>query len=186
MVDNPNIEILAYNMYEHEDKVGWPCHGQHDNSSDVRTMHRINISRDIVVYVESCFSLGVSIDTVYKFQIKRHVDMDVAARDSDFFLSKKYTINICNRMSKGKYQLHQKNEMSVNLWYQKYHEDFFFYQNPNGVEVPFIMGIHTKWMLEIMVKLSHNSLIARNKYGISWMSNIDSTCIFNFASIQYY
>jgi hypothetical protein len=44
-------------------------------------------------------------------------------------------------MSKGNYQLHQKDEMSVNLSYQKHREDFFFYQKPNGAEVPFIMGI---------------------------------------------
>ena len=144
-------------------------------------MHRPKLSRDIVSYVESCFSLGVPIDTVYKFHVKRHVDMGVAARDRDFFLSRKDIVNIYNRMSKGNYQLHQKDEMSVNLWYQKHREDFFLYQNTNGAEVLFIMGIQTKWMLEKMVKLSHNSLIAMdstfstNKYGVSWMSMIDST-----------
>ena len=70
--------------------------------------------------------------------------------------------------------------MSVNLWYHKHREDIFFYQKPNGAEVPFIMGIQTKWMLDTMVKLSHNSLIAMdstfstNKYGVSQMSIIDS------------
>ena len=66
MVDNPDIAILAYNMYEHEDGEGWPCHGQHDTSGDARTLHRPRLSRDIVAYVESCFSLVVPIDTVYK------------------------------------------------------------------------------------------------------------------------
>ena len=76
MVDNPNIEILTYNMYEHEDGEGWhedgegwPCHGQHDTSGDARTLHRPRLSRDIVAYVESCFSLGVPIDIVYKIHI---------------------------------------------------------------------------------------------------------------------
>ena len=96
MVNNPNIAILTYNMYEHEDEGGWPYHGQHDNSGDVRFMHRPKLSRDIVAYVESCFSLGVPVDTVYKFHIKRHVDMDVAVRDRDFFLSRKDIVNICN------------------------------------------------------------------------------------------
>ena len=87
-------------------------------------------------------------------------------------------------MSKGNYQLHKKDEMSVNLWYQKHREYFFFYQKPNGAVVPFIMRIQTKWMLERMVKLSHNSLIAMdstfstNKYGVSWKSMIDSTYVF--------
>ena len=71
--------------------------------------------------------------------------------------------------------------MSVNLWYHKHRKDFFFYQKLNGAEAPFTMEIQTKWMLETMVKLSHNSLIAMdstfstNKYGVSQMSIIDST-----------
>jgi hypothetical protein len=32
MVQSPNIEILTYNIYEHEDENGWPCHGKHDTS----------------------------------------------------------------------------------------------------------------------------------------------------------
>ena len=78
MVVNSNIETFTYNMYEPEDERGWTYRGQHDNSSDARTMHRTKLSRDIIVYVESCFSLRVSMDTVYKFHIKRYVDMDVA------------------------------------------------------------------------------------------------------------
>ena len=74
---------------------------------------------------------------------------------------------------KGKYQLHQNDEMGVNLWYQKGPKYFFFYQKPNGPGVPFIMGTQTKWMLDTMFKLSHNSIIAMdstfstNKYGVS-------------------
>ena len=69
--------------------------------------------------------------------------------------------------------------MSVNLWYEQHTDDIFFYQKPNGKDVPFIIGIQTKWMLENMVKLSHNSLIAMdstfstNKYGVSVMLMID-------------
>ena len=63
--------------------------------------------------------------------------------------------------------------MSVNLWYHKHREDLFFYQKLNGAEIPFIMGIQTNWMLDTMVKLSHNRLIDMdstfntNKYGAS-------------------
>ena len=81
---------------------------------------------------------------------------------------------------KESYQLHTKDEMSVNLWYQRNQDDFFFYQKPNGANIPFIAGIQTKWMLETMVKLSHNSLIAMdstfstNKYGVSFFPMIAS------------
>ena len=69
--------------------------------------------------------------------------MDATTRDSDFFLSRKDVVNIYNQLSKGNYQLHQKDEISVNIWYQNNREDFFFYQKPNGVDAPFTMGIQT-------------------------------------------
>ena len=69
--------------------------------------------------------------------------MDVVTRDRYFFLSGKDIVNIYNRLSKGNYQLHQKDEMSVNIWYHKHHENFFFYQKPNGVDAPFTMEIQT-------------------------------------------
>ena len=68
---------------------------------------------------------------------------------------------------KGKYQIHQKDEMSINLWYQKRSKDFFVYQKPNGPGVPFIMGIQTKWMLDTMFKLSHNIIIAMDSMFIT-------------------
>jgi len=72
---------------------------------------------------------------------------------------------------RGNYQLHKKDEMSMNLWYRKHPDDFLFYQKPNGGEIPFIVGIQMKWMLDTIVRLSINSLIAMdstfntNKYG---------------------
>ena len=39
-------------------------------------------------------------------------------------------VNIYSRLMKGKYQLHQKDEMSANLWYQKRLKDFFFTKKP--------------------------------------------------------
>lgn len=160
MHEIPDRAILTFNIYEHKDGEGWVCHGRCDTSGETRALHRPKLSRDIVAYVESCFFLGVPIDVVYRTHIKKHVDIDVANRDIDFFLCKKGIVNIYNRLAKGNYQFHKNDEMSVNFWYQKYREDFFFYQKPNGVEVFFIIGIQTKWMLETMVKLSHNSLIA--------------------------
>ena len=74
---------------------------------------------------------------------------------------------------KGDYQLYQNDEMNINLSYQKQPEDFFFYQNPNGPGVPFIMRILTKFMLETMAKVSHNNIISMdsifsiNKYRVS-------------------
>ena len=84
MVQSPNIAILTYNMYENEDEQGWPCLGKLDNSSEARTLHKPKPTKDIVSYVESCYLLGVSIDSTNKMYIDRHVDMDPTIRDRKF------------------------------------------------------------------------------------------------------
>ena len=68
--------------------------------------------------------------------IHKHVEMDAGDRDRDFFLSKKDVANIYARSSKGKYQLHQKDEMSMNLWYQN-HKDGFF-----SIKIPVVEKSH--------------------------------------------
>ena len=80
-------------------------------------------------------------------------------------------------MRKGNYQLHKKYETSVNFGSRDDQMMFYFFPNPNGPNVPFIIRIQTKWMLETMVKLSHNSLIGMdstfntNKYGLMLILN---------------
>ena len=94
------LEILTYNMYEHEDGQGWPCHGWLDTSGEVRSMHEPRLSRDIVSYVESCFYLDVPVELVCKMYVTKHIDMDAAARYKDFFLHRKDVLNIYSRLRK--------------------------------------------------------------------------------------
>ena len=108
MVNSPEIEILTYNNYEHNNTQGRPCHGIHDSLGDPRSMHKPRLSRDIVSFVESCFYFDVPIDSVSKIHINKHLDMDVADLDRYFFLSRKHVANIYAHFGKGKYQLHQK------------------------------------------------------------------------------
>jgi hypothetical protein len=63
--------------------------------------------------------MEVSIDVVYENHIQQHLEMDTEDRGRDFFLTRKDVANIYNCLMKGKYQLDKKDEMSVNLWYQK-------------------------------------------------------------------
>ena len=94
-------------------------------------------------------------------------------------MCRKDVVNIYNNLIKENYQFHKKDEMSVNLWYKKHPNYFLFYEKPNGGDVPFIVGIQTRWLLETMVKLSNNSLIAIdskfnvNKYEVSVLRIID-------------
>ena len=102
---------------------GLPCHGRHDTSGEPRSMHKTWMSRDIVSYVESCLYFDVPVIAVCKIHINKHVDMDVVDQDRDLFLCRKDVVIIYNRLRLGKYQLHQKDEMNVNLWYQKHKDD---------------------------------------------------------------
>ena len=63
-------------MYEHEDENGWPCHGEHETSSESRSKNKPRLSRDMVSYMESFLVLEVPIDTVFKMNIKEYVDME--------------------------------------------------------------------------------------------------------------
>ena len=66
MVQSPHIEILTYNMYEHEDEQGWPCHGKLDTSGEVSTLHKPKLTNDIISYVGSFYLWGVYTDSTYK------------------------------------------------------------------------------------------------------------------------
>ena len=147
-------------------------------------MHKIGLSRDNIYYVESCFYFDVLVDSVCKMNIYKHVYIDAKNCDRDFLLWRKDVENIYNRLRKGKYQLHQKDELSVNLWCQNHKDDIFFYLKPNDRDVPFTIGIQTKWMLETTIKLSYNNSIgmdstfSTNRYGVSVMSMIDLAWLF--------
>ena len=61
MAGKPNVAIITYNMYEHEDKDGWPCHRQFDRSSEPRMMYAPRLSREMVLSVEAMYEMGSSI-----------------------------------------------------------------------------------------------------------------------------
>eukprot|EP01018_Ginkgo_biloba_P041026 Gb_33026 [translate_table: standard] len=61
--------------------------------------------------------------------------------------------------------------MSTDLWVRQECQSIFFYQKLVDDHTSFIIGLQTPWMHKMMVKFSHNSLIAMdstfstNKYG---------------------
>jgi len=171
----PGVAIITYNEYLHEDCNGWPCHGKHDRSGDPKSLSTPRLSKDIQSMIKTLCELGVPVDTIFE----RHIldglfGSAMGARDLN--LCRKDVSNIFNRHLKDKYQLDPKDSLSVNMWYQEEKKSFFFYQRREGEDVPFILGIQTEWMLDMMVKCSHNSMLAldstfsTNKYGVSFIS----------------
>ena len=61
--------------------------------------------------------------------------------DRDSFLTRRDVMNIFNRLDKSKFKLNKNDSISVNLWYQQEQKSLFFYQRPEGVGVPIIIGI---------------------------------------------
>ncbi|GLJ33580.1 hypothetical protein SUGI_0675180 [Cryptomeria japonica] len=54
-----------------------------------------------------------------------------------------------------------RSQFAPNLFdeYKAYIERLFL-MDPQGADKPFIMGIQTSWMLDMMVRFSHNSIIS--------------------------
>ena len=95
-----------------------------------------------------------------------------APRDS--FMTRKDVSNMYNNIKKREYVKHESDPMSVDCWVSECPESFFFYQQQDVVRnIPFIIGIQTKWMLSMMVKYSHNNMLSMdstfstNKYGVN-------------------
>ena len=127
MVHDPNIAVITYNQYDHEDGHGWPCHGKDNTLSDDVTQIKPRLSKDMISYLESCYFLQLPIESLCKMHIKKYLEIYATSRDRDFFLCKKDVVNIYNRLMKESYQLHNKDEMSVNISYQRNQDDFFLY-----------------------------------------------------------
>ena len=81
------------------------------------------------------FFMGVPNNVVCKMHIERHVYIYVEQHGRYFFLTRKDVANIYTCMTKRNYQLHKKDETSVNIWFQKKIYGFFLFQNPNGPNV---------------------------------------------------
>eukprot|EP01018_Ginkgo_biloba_P038637 Gb_21205 [translate_table: standard] len=102
------------------------------------------------------------------------------------FMKKKDLMNIYSKLSNLYYEKYKRDVISVYLWVKEISDDFFYYKCVNESQgIPFVIGIQTLWMRNMMVKYSHESLISMdstfstNKYGaipIAWaISSQDTT-----------
>ena len=92
----------------------------------------------------------------------------------DTYMKKKDISNIYNDIIRLEYVKDQSDPKRVEWRYKEQRESFFFYQKQYIVEnIPFTIGIQTKWMCSMMLKYSHNNIISMaptfstNKYGVS-------------------
>ena len=92
----------------------------------------------------------------------------------DTYMTKKDISNIYKDIIRLEYVKDQSDPKRVECRYKGHRESFFFYQKEDIVEnIPFTIGIQTKWMCSMMLKYSHNNIISMdptfstNKYGVN-------------------
>ncbi|GLJ34588.1 hypothetical protein SUGI_0695670 [Cryptomeria japonica] len=171
MYGRPNVAVITYNEFSHQDANGEFCHGKDDPSGDPRSSVAPRLSNECKSYIESLLLMGVSIDTICE---QHYLDRGLTKlmNKRDTCLLRKDVLNAWKRVRSLRSQKNEDDAKSVCLWHEEEKDNFFYYKTPNNEEnVPFIIGIQTPWMREMMVKHSHNSIIAMdstfstNKYG---------------------
>ncbi|GLJ23734.1 hypothetical protein SUGI_0449970 [Cryptomeria japonica] len=159
----------------HEDKNGEACHGIDDTSNELRSQFAPNLSDECKAYIETLLLMDVSVDAI----MDRHLD-DLIFHDMlkkrDSFVTRKDVNNTTMRVCSIQSRKHVHDATSILELKKQDEANFFFFQQPEGVDRPFIMGIQTSSMLDIMVRFSHDSIIsmdltfATNKYGYQFYS----------------
>ena len=173
MYGRPNVALITYNNFSHQDVDGKFCHGKDDPSGDPRSMVAPRLSNECKSYIESLLIMGVGIDTICE---QHYLDPSLAnlMKKRDTCLLRKDVMNALIRVRSLRSQKDEDDAKSVSLWHIEENDNFFYYKIPKSEgNVPFTIGIQTQWMREMMVKYSHNSIIAMdstfstNRYGVS-------------------
>ncbi|XP_057842917.1 uncharacterized protein LOC131052308 [Cryptomeria japonica] len=166
MCEKPDVAIIFYNDFSHEDVNKIPCHGTKDPSGEKRLLYAPRLSKDVVPIIEGLCAKRVPVDIICEEQYLKDLFGGVP-RGRNGHLFRRDVANIYNRVTKTTSQLHDQDTLSVDLWYQQERQSFFFYQKSCDEDVPFVMGIQTPWMLEAMLNYSHNSLISMASTSIT-------------------
>ncbi|GLJ47194.1 hypothetical protein SUGI_0996270 [Cryptomeria japonica] len=171
MYGRPDVAIITYNEFTHCDANGEFCHGKDDPSSGPRSNFAPRLSNECKSYIETLLLMGVGIGTICEQHYLDH-GLTKLMKKRDTCLLRKDVLNAWKRVRSLRSQKNEDDAKSVSLWLVEGKDNFFYYKRPKNVEnIPFIMGIQTPWMREMMVKHSHNSIIAMdstfstNKYG---------------------
>ncbi|GLJ07257.1 hypothetical protein SUGI_0062970 [Cryptomeria japonica] len=172
MKGRPNVAILIFNQRLHVDENGEFFHGVDDIMNKIRSRFALNLSIECKSYVESLLLMDVSVDAIMDRHLADH-HFCTLLRRRDEFLACKDILYAWRRVKSTYSQKHGNDSNSIMPWQLEDAANFFYFQLPQGVDQPFIMGIQTPWILNMMVEHSHDSIIsmdytfATNKYGVT-------------------
>ncbi|GLJ48298.1 hypothetical protein SUGI_1019490 [Cryptomeria japonica] len=158
-----DVAILILKKLLHVDKNGEACHGVDDTSNELRSQFAPNLSDECKAYIERLLLMDDNIDAI----MDRHLDDPIfhsMLKKRDSFVTRKDVINAATRVHSIWSRKHVHDATSILEWKKQDETNFFFFQQPEGADKPFIMG-------DMMVRFSHDSIIsmdstfATNKYG---------------------
>ena len=192
LAPRPNDDVLIYTACRHVDEQNVVCRGNEENDIPKKFNFAPHLTENIRTSVEELIRDGFNATMIWDKFISdvRYGSGELftgAPRDS--FMTRQDVLNIYNNIKRLEYVRHESDPMTVDCWVHECLESLFFYQQQDLVKnIPFIVGIQTKWMLSMMVKHSHNNVISMdstfstNKYGVRYLTKLH---LFNFISVLY-
>ena len=173
----PDDAVIIYTACRHIDESNVICHGTDAIGRSMRFNYAPHLSWHMRSTVQHFVKRGFNATMIWdKFisDVKDGSGELYTGILHDTYMTKKDISNIYNDIIRLEYVKDQSDPKSVECWYKENPESFFFYKKQDLVEnIPFIIGIQTKWMCSMMLKYSHNNIISMdstfstNKYGVS-------------------
>lgn len=164
----PDVAQLSFSKENHVNKDGWIVHGSAVNGDKGRFVS--HLSQDMVDFVQKQLRLGLSVSQIM-MKHKRYVKdiMDTTGELSrDIFILEDDVRNMAGKLALESYKRHVNDAKSVRMWVAENHDSVFFIQDENntvtggltGTNMPFTLGIQTKWQRQMMSKHGHMKGVA--------------------------
>ncbi|GLJ53155.1 hypothetical protein SUGI_1132770 [Cryptomeria japonica] len=153
-----DVAILILKQLLHVDKNGEACHGMDDTSNELCSQFAPNVSDECKAYIERLLLMDVSVDAIVDIHLDDPIFYDILKKRASFVTCKD-VMNAVMRVHSIWSRKHVNDATSILEW-KKQEANFFFFQQPQGVDRPSIMGIQMAWMLDMMVRFSHDSIIS--------------------------
>ena len=160
----PDNAIIIYTACRHIDKSNVICPGLDAIGRSMRFNYAPHLSWDMRSSVQHFVKRGFNVTMIWDKFI-----CEVKDRSGDLYrgiprntcMTRKGISNIYNDTIRLEYVKDQSDPKRVEWRYKEQRESFFFYQKQYIVEnIPFTIGIQTKWMCSMMLKYSHDNIIS--------------------------
>ena len=164
-------------MRTHNDKSNVVCHGNNAINRPKKFNYAPHLTEDIRASVQDLIQNGFNVTMIWDqliYDVKHRSGELFTWVSRDAFMTRQDILNIYNDMKRLEYVKDENDPRSVECWFNECPKKFFFYQKQDvNQNIPFTIGIQTRWMRSMMVKHSHNNIISMdstfstNKYGVS-------------------